>query len=75
MSQSPVSNPLSMAARGKIYVASIVTGAVGLVAGAVLTVVELPQWGIVVTAVVSATAIAASALARDNLNEGEDNAR
>ena len=63
-----VTNPLSAKARGIIYVAAIVIGAVSLVVTAALNVVNMEQWVTVVAAISSAAAILASSLARDNLS-------
>ena len=62
-------NPISMQARGKLYIAAIVVGAASLVVTAVLQVLGYDQWLSVVTACVAATSMVAGSLGRDNLTE------
>ena len=62
-------NPISMQARGKLYVAAIVVGAASLVVTAILQVLGYDQWLSVVTACVAATSMVAGSLGRDNLTE------
>ena len=62
-------NPISMQARGKLYVAAIVVGAASLVVTAILQVLGYDQWLSVVTACVAATSMVAGSLGRDNLAE------
>lgn len=64
-----ITNPISVEARGKIYVASIVIAALAIIATAILAVIELQQWLPVVVAIVSSSSFLAGALARDNLAE------
>ena len=60
-------NPLSLRARGIIYISSIVTGGVCLVATAVLTTMGAEAWIAVPSVLASAVASTAGVLARDNL--------
>ena len=62
-------NPISMQARGKLYIAAIVVGAASLVVTAILQVLGYDQWLSVVTACVAATSMVAGSLGRDNLTE------
>lgn len=62
-----ITNPLSMKARGQLYVAAIVVGAVTLVVTAVLTTLGMEPWIPVVSAVASAMSVLAGTLGRDNL--------
>ena len=62
-------NPISMQARGQLYVTAIVVGASSLVATAVLQVLGFDQWLSVVTALTAATSMVAGSLGRDNLTE------
>ena len=62
-------NPISMQARGQLYVTAIVVGASSLVANAVLQVLGFDQWLSVVTALTAATSMVAGSLGRDNLSE------
>ena len=64
-----ITNPISVEARGKIYVASIVIAALAIIATAILAVIELQQWLPVIVAIVSSSSFLAGALARDNLAE------
>ena len=63
-----ITNPLSMKARGQLYVAAIVVGAVTLVVTAVLTTLGLEPWIPVVSSVASAMSVLAGTLGRDNLS-------
>lgn len=63
-----ITNPLSMKARGQLYVAAIVVGAVTLVVTAVLTTLGMEPWIPVVSAVASAMSVLAGTLGRDNLS-------
>ena len=63
-----ITNPLSMKARGQLYVAAIVVGAVTLVVTATLTTLGLEQWIPVVSSVASAMSVLAGTLGRDNLS-------
>lgn len=63
-----ITNPLSMKARGQLYVAAIVVGAVTLVVTAVLTTLGMEQWIPVVSSVASAMSVLAGTLGRDNLS-------
>lgn len=62
-----ITNPLSMKARGQLYVAAIVVGAVTLVVTAILTTLGMEPWIPVVSAVASAMSVLAGTLGRDNL--------
>ena len=62
-------NPISMQARGQLYVTAIVVGASSLVATAVLQVLGFDQWLSVVTALTAATSMVAGSLGRDYLTE------
>lgn len=68
MTQNPIPRPV----RGYIYVASIVVSGLGLVATAVLPVIEGDAWMPVVGATVSAFGLVAAGLARDNLSTSHD---
>ena len=63
-----ITNPLSMKARGQLYVAAIVVGAVTLVVTAVLTTLGMEPWIPVVSSVASAMSVLAGTLGRDNLS-------
>ena len=63
-----ITNPLSMKARGQLYVAAIVVGAVTLVVTAILTTLGMEPWIPVVSAVSSAMSVLAGTLGRDNLS-------
>ena len=63
-----ITNPLSMKARGQLYVAAIVVGAVTLVVTAILTPLGMEPWIPVVSAVASAMSVLAGTLGRDNLS-------
>ena len=63
-----ITNPLSMKARGQLYVAAIVVGAVTLVVTATLTTLGMEQWIPVVSSVASAMSVLAGTLGRDNLS-------
>ena len=63
-----ITNPLSMKARGQLYVAAIVVGAVTLVVTAILTTLGLEPWIPVVSSVASAMSVLAGTLGRDNLS-------
>ena len=63
-----ITNPLSMKARGQLYVAAIVVGAVTLVVTAILTTLGMEPWIPVVSAVASAMSVLAGTLGRDNLS-------
>ena len=62
-------NPISMQARGQLYVTAIVVGASSLVVTAVLQVLGFDEWLSVVTALTAATSMVAGSLGRDNLAE------
>ena len=63
-----ITNPLSMKARGQLYVAAIVVGAVTLVVTATLTTLGMEPWIPVVSSVASAMSVLAGTLGRDNLS-------
>lgn len=63
-----ITNPLSMKARGQLYVAAIVVGAVTLVVTAILTTLGMEPWIPVVSSVASAMSVLAGTLGRDNLS-------
>ena len=63
-----ITNPLSMKARGQLYVAAIVVGAVTLVVTAILTTLGMEPWIPVVSSVASAMSVLAGTLERDNLS-------
>ena len=63
-----ITNPLSMKARGQLYVAAIVVGAVTLVVTAILTTLGMEPWIPVVSAIASAMSVLADTLGRDNLS-------
>ena len=63
-----ITNPLSMKARGQLYVAAIVVGAVTLVVTAILTPHGMEPWIPVVSSVASAMSVLAGTLGRDNLS-------
>ena len=63
-----ITNPLSMKARGQLYVAAIVVGAVTLVVTAILTTLGMESWIPVVSSVASAMSVLAGTLGRDNLS-------
>ena len=63
-----ITNPLSMKARGQLYVAAIVVGAVTLVVTAILTTPGMEPWIPVVSSVASAMSVLAGTLGRDNLS-------
>ena len=63
-----ITNPLSMKARGQLYVAAIVVGAVTLVVTAILTTLGMEPWIPVVSAIASAMSVLAGTLGRDNLS-------
>ena len=63
-----ITNPLSMKARGQLYVAAIVVGAVTLVVTATLTTLGMEQWIPVVSSIASAMSVLAGTLGRDNLS-------
>lgn len=63
-----ITNPLSMKARGQLYVAAIVVGAATLVVTAVLTTLGMEPWIPVVSAIASAMSVLAGTLGRDNLS-------
>ena len=63
-----ITNPLSMKARGQLYVAAIVVGAVTLVVPAILTTLGMEPWIPVVSSVASAMSVLAGTLGRDNLS-------
>ena len=63
-----ITNPLSMKARGQLYVAAIVVGAVSLVVTAILTTLGMEPWIPVVSSVASAMSVLAGTLGRDNLS-------
>lgn len=63
-----ITNPLSMKARGQLYVAAIVVGAATLVVTAVLTTLGMEPWIPVVSSVASAMSVLAGTLGRDNLS-------
>ena len=63
-----IANPLSMKARGQLYVAAIVVGAVTLVVTAILTTLGMEPWIPVVSSVASAMSVLAGTLGRDNLS-------
>ena len=63
-----ITNPLSMKARGQLYVASIVVGAVTLVVTAILTTLGMEPWIPVVSSIASAMSVLAGTLGRDNLS-------
>ena len=63
-----ITNQLSMKARGQLYVAAIVVGAVTLVVTAVLTTRGMEPWIPVVSAIASAMSVLAGTLGRDNLS-------
>ena len=63
-----ITNPLSMKARGQLYVAAIVVGAVTLVVTAILTTLGMEPWIHVVSSVASAMSVLAGTLGRDNLS-------
>lgn len=63
-----ITNPLSMKARGQLYVAAIVVGAVTLVVTAILTTLGMEPWIPVVSSVASAMSMLAGTLGRDNLS-------
>ena len=54
-----ITNPLSMKARGQLYVAAIVVGAVTLVVTAILTTLGMEPWIPVVSSVASAMSVLA----------------
>ena len=62
-----ITNPLSMKARGQLYVAAIIVGAVTLVVTAILTTLGMEPWIPVVSSVASAMSVLAGTLGRDNL--------
>lgn len=64
-----IQNPLSMKARGHIYIAAIIVGALALIAIAVLGVLGLDEWLAVVAATTAAASMLAGSLGRDNLAE------
>ena len=63
-----ITNPLSMKARGQLYVAAIVVGAVTLVVTAILTTLGMEPWIPVVSSIASAMSVLAGTLGRDNLS-------
>lgn len=63
-----ITNPLSMKARGQLYIAAIVVGAVTLVVTAILTTLGMEPWIPVVSSVASAMSVLAGTLGRDNLS-------
>ena len=63
-----ITNPLSMKARGQLYVAAIVVGAVTLVVTAILTTLGMEPWIPVVSSIASALSVLAGTLGRDNLS-------
>ena len=63
-----ITNPLSMKARGQLYVAAIVVGAVTLVVTAILTTLGMEPWIPVVSSVASAMSVLAGTLGRVNLS-------
>ena len=63
-----ITNPLSMKARGQLYVAEIVVGAVTLVVTATLTTLGMEPWIPVVSSIASAMSVLAGTLGRDNLS-------
>lgn len=60
-------NPITPAARGRIYVAGIVIGALGLVASAALDILGANEWAPLVTAISSASGTLTATLSRANL--------
>ena len=63
-----ITNPLSMKARGQLYVAAIVVGSVTLVVTAILTTLGMEPWIPVVSSIASAMSVLAGTLGRDNLS-------
>ena len=63
-----ITNPLSMKARGQLYVAAIVVGSVTLVVTAILTTLGMEPWIPVVSSIASAMSMLAGTLGRDNLS-------
>ena len=63
-----ITTPLSMKARGQLYVAAIVAGAVTLVVTAILTTLGMEPWIPVVSSIASAMSVLAGTLGRDNLS-------
>ena len=60
-------NPITPAARGRIYVAGIVIGALGLVVAAVLNILDANEWAPLVAAITSASGTLTATLSRANL--------
>ena len=63
-----ITNPLSMKARGQLYVAAVVVGSVTLVVTAILTTLGMEPWIPVVSSIASAMSVLAGTLGRDNLS-------
>lgn len=61
-------NPISSTARGWVYVAGVILGAITGVIAAALTVAGLNQWQPVLAAAASAVAMVTGTLARSHLS-------